>query len=117
MLGMLFGIGVSICGGYAIAAENAKRSSSWSGVWCRGFVVSLCFAGFAAITHSMPSCIEYDDPGPYGRCVQYADARTDSAEDRAQQILFNTVVGGTIGMGLLARELNKRGISIETYDG
>lgn len=116
MFATLFAIGASAIGGYGIADINAKNSTTWGGVWWKGFVVSLCFAGISAVTHSMPRCIEYDDPGPYGSCIQYdSEGPVGTAEERAQRILFNTVVGGSIGMSLLARNLKKEGTSIEEY--
>lgn len=118
MFGTLIAIGVSTLGGHAIADTFAKTSESWGGVWGKGLLVSLCFAGFGAITHSMPSCLEYDDPGPYGRCVQYDTAEpTQTAEEKAQNIFFNTAVGGTLGMFWLQRKLKKDGKTIETYNG
>lgn len=118
MIGTVFAIGCAALGGHAIADINAKNSTTWSAVWWKGALVSLCFAGFGAMTHSMPSCIEYDDPGPYGTCIQYdSEGPVGTAEEAAQRIFFNTVVGGTIGMSLLARSLKQKGVSIEDYNG
>ena len=116
MFATLIAIGVAAIGGHGIADYNAKNSTSWGAVWFKGFVVSLCFAGFSAVTHSMPRCLQYDDPGPYGTCIEYdSEGPVGTAEERAQRILFNTVVGGSIGMAFLARKLEKEGISIEDY--
>ena len=116
MFAAVIAIGVSAIGGHAIAEYNAKNSTTWSTVWWKGFVWSLCFAGFAAITHSMPRCLQYDDPGPYGTCIEYdSEGPVGTAEGRAQRIMFNTVVGGSIGMAYLRRRLKKEGISLEDY--
>ncbi len=117
MIGTVIAIGVSAYGGFAIADYNAKKSTTWAAVWWKGVVVSLCFAGFGAITHSMPSCIEYDS-GPNGGCIQYdSEGPVGTAEAKAQRIFFNTVAGGTIGMALLAVRCKREGVSIENYDG
>ena len=116
MFATLIAIGVAAICGNGIADYNAKNSTTWGAVWWKGFVVSLCFAGFGAITHSMPRCLQYNDPGPYGTCIEYdSEGPVGTAEERAQRILFNTVVGGSIGMVFLARKLKKQGISLEDY--
>ena len=116
MFGTVIAIGAAAIGGHAIADFNAKKSTTWGAVWCKGFVVSLCFAGFGAITHSMPGCLQYDDPGPYGTCIEYdSEGPVGTAEQKAQRIMFNTVVGGSIGMAYLRRRLKKEGISLEDY--
>ena len=90
MIGTVIAIGVSAYGGFAIADYNAKKSTTWAAVWWKGDVVSLCFAGFGAITHSMPSCIEYDS-GPNGGCIQYdSEGPVGTAEAKAQRI-FSTL--------------------------
>lgn len=116
MFGTIIAIGAATIGGNAIAIYNAKNSTTWGGVWWKGFIVSLCFAGFGAVTHSMPRCLQYDDPGPYGSCIEYdTEGPVGTAEEKAQRILFNTAVGGSIGMALLARKLKKEGITINEY--
>ena len=116
MFATLFAIGATAIGGYGIANINAKNSTTWGGVWWKGFVVSLCFAGVSTVTYSLPRCLEYDNPFPPRTCIQVdTEPQTFIAEESAQRILFNTVVGGSIGMSLLARNLKKEGTSIEEY--
>ena len=116
MFGTIIAIGAARIGGYAIADYKTKNSTTWGGVWWRGFVVRRCFAGFGAVTHSMPRCLQYDDPGPDGSCIDYdTEGPIGTTEKRSQGILFNTAVSGSIGMALLARKLKKESITINEY--
>lgn len=99
---------VSFCG-YYVSKSLADHSKSWAGVWARGIAISLALAGFNAMRHGMPKCVEYDDPMG-GSCTQYAEGEeSGSAADSARSTFLGTATGGTIGMLLLQRNLRKNG--------
>ena len=95
--------------GYATSKVLIGYSKSWGGVWARGLAISLGIAGFNAIRHGMPKCIEYDSP-LNGSCVEYAASeKSGDAGESARGTFFGTAAGGSAGMLLLRRNLRKNG--------
>lgn len=100
MFGTFIAISFSTPMGHVIADFNAKSSSTWSGVWVKGLMVSLCLAGISAITQSMPRYLEYHDPGPYGSCIKYdTEGPLSTAEEHAQRIFLILLLDGLLEWG------------------
>lgn len=95
--------------GYYVSRLLMKYSKSWSGVWARGLAISLALAGFNAMRHGMPRCVEYDDP-VRGSCIEYEEAKASGdAGGTARRTFFGTAAGGTLGMLLLHKNIRKNG--------
>ena len=95
--------------GYYVSKSLMQYSKSWSGVWARGLAISLALAGFNAMRHGMPRCVEYDDP-VRGSCIEYEEAKASGdAGETARRTFFGTAAGGTLGMLLLHRNIRKNG--------
>ena len=84
--------------------KDSDDVESWRDVWWRGAAVSVALATLGALTLGSPSCEEQDNRG----CIAYADdgfeATTEDRVDHGFQILWKTVLGGTVGLLLLKRE-------------
>ena len=95
--------------GYYASKSLIQHSKSWAGVWARGLAISLALAGFNAMRHGMPKCIEYDDP-VRGSCIEYDESQeSGDAGETARRTFFGTAAGGTVGMLLLQRNKRKDG--------
>ena len=95
--------------GYATSMTLTSHSKSWGGVWARGLAISLGLAGFNAIRHGMPQCIEHDSPAN-GSCIEYKKGdESANAGDSARGTFFGTAVGGTVGMLLLRYNMRRSG--------
>jgi hypothetical protein len=99
--------------GRGFAEQFMKNSSSWSGVWMKGALVSVALATFGFFTSGQPSCEESDPVS--GGCLSYADDgrqwTSEKAATDAWNIFWKTVAGGTIGMVLLRNELESKGVT------
>jgi hypothetical protein len=109
LLFTLLVLGICTAGGKVVAEAIREQSNaqSWFGVWWRGALASLVIAVFTGATAGSPTCADGD---PYG-CHEYNDdgyeVTAQGRIDRGVDIFWKTVLGGTLGMLLLKRELER----------
>jgi hypothetical protein len=107
----IFSILLLIYGAHMLAEYFHNQGCSWKQVYLRGVIGSVIFAALAFVLYGQPSCLEYDDPGPHGTCIEYADDGKpfvyESASGSAVSMFFRTFLAGNVAFQILRRKTDK----------